>query len=174
MKRKLVIILVTVIIAMLLFGGGALAYNVLWSGKASITIEAPTASIEGEAELALRVTEVSAVSGGTFDDGFWTVSVKPGKTATLYITIENPRTTYAIVEQLVNGELQGAFNWRLIDPEGDKLDIVLIAGTPNMGDGHVILAGESKTIMYQIRTGRDAQPGVFPDVLLEIREISSP
>lgn len=156
MKRKLVIALIVVAVAALLFGGGVLAYNVLWSGKARITIETPPIGIiNGEETEALQITEVRDPGLGTFKDGVWTASLIRGSSTSLYITVQNNGADYATVESFVN------------DKSGDVEIAPGIIVTPS--GVHTIAPTFSYSVGFGIIVGEEAQPGTFPDVLLEIR-----
>lgn len=160
------LILIGVVLALLLLGGGiALAYTQLWSGIASITIDSSVKSGGGgggnppAAPLPLKVSSVNATKG-TVVDGNWVVSLSPGGTATLIVTIENPRDVLARIECLTDNTTGGTI--KLAD------DQVWLRGP---GEDLIIPAGESYECKWELSCTILAEPGALPDVRLSIREL---
>lgn len=157
MKRKLVKVLITVVIAALLIGGGVYAYNLIWSGTASITIVSPTPG----PEFPLEVVSVRPTAGA-FDDGVWTLTLKRGQHAILYVDIKNPRSDVAVVQVTVNGE------WG--EQQVYLAPGVRIAFAIGPESTKAIPAGETETVFWIVYAEATAESGTLSDVTLEIRE----
>lgn len=169
MKKR---ILIWFLVAALLLGGGVvLAYNVIWSGTANITIEPPTATPTPTVTLEpLEVTQVYVGLGnngqhdGTVSGGVWSFSTSDDPTGqgTLYVQVYNPRTTSAELQSFVNG---------LSTPLGPT-EIAPGVGVRAYKSDVTIGAGASVLFIFTISIDTAiATPGTISGVSLEIKEI---
>ena len=146
--------LIVVAIVTLIVAGIAYAYETLWSGKAHITIEAPTSEGQGE----LEITSVEALSNGTWDEalGIWTVSIARGESADLRVRFRN-----------IGNDAVSYFPY--ID--NHELNVYVAPGVfmQTTGDLSLLAAGEDGYIKYSVRAEADAEPGTLPEIRLEIR-----
>lgn len=143
--RALTITLVSALIII----GGASAYETIWAGTAHITI------VEPSSEAELEITGVS-VSEGTWDSNTntWTVSLKRGDWAALFVYLKNTGGDAIVVHGEINGESSpsiGAFAGSSVGAE-------------------TLSAGESGTLVFQFAVKADASPGAVPDIELAIVE----
>jgi len=146
--RSFIRALIITAVSGLIIVGGVYAYETLWSGKAHITVEAPS----GEAQL--QITEVS-VDEGTWDDatGVWTVSIPRGGDAALYVHLRNDGGDVIVV----NGEAEGETHYYEVDGVRIWPDSVTLPG------------GQSDTLGFLVTVAADAEPGTLPEIKLEIR-----
>ena len=139
--------LIITVISALVIGGAIYAYETLWSGKANIVIEPPTA--EG------GLIEVSNVwaDKGTYDDltNAWSVSILRGSDAALYVEIQNNSGDAVMVGGYASNT----------DPA---------PGVKVWPDGYEpIPAGGTNTIGFLVTASATAEPGTLPEIQLEIR-----
>lgn len=173
LKTKLAKVLIAVVIAALVLGGGlALAVNTIWLGTASITIEVSEPAAGGGGgggggdgeeitePAPLTAGEIS-VTMGLIENGVWTVTLIPGDNATLQTHISNPRDTEAWVELLTNGSTE---DYLTVAPG--------VAVKQRVGHGvvHSIDPGVSLIVEFIINVQEGADTGALPDIALEIRE----
>lgn len=173
-KKKLVKVLTGVAVAILLLSGGvALAYTVIWSGTASITIVEPSPPAGGggggttppEPEP-LYITYLHSAGKGTYEDGVWTITLPQGDSASLYMMVNNPRNTDAVVEMLVNGESQEGIPQTELPRIVPGVFIDVSWPLPL-----TIPANDHVGVSFYVDVSDNATLGVIPDVLLEIKEI---
>ena len=154
LANRIVRALIVVAIVTLIVVGIAYAYETLWSGKARITIEAPTSEGQGE----LEITSVEALSNGTWDEalGLWTVSIARGESADLRVRFRN-----------IGSDAVSYFPY--ID--NHELNVYVAPGVfmQTTGDLSLLAAGEDGYIKYSVRAEADAEPGTLPEIRLEIR-----
>lgn len=169
LKTKLAKVLVAVLIVALVLGSGiALAVNTIWSGTASITIEAAEPAGGGgggggggeDPPAPLTVGAVTATKG-TIEAGVWTVTLLTGDNATLQTHVSNPRDTEAWAELFTNGSMDDA----LVVAPG-----VTVKQRVGHGMTDVIAPGSSLIVEFIVNVATDADTGVLPDIALEIRE----
>lgn len=148
--KKWLKILIIVAIASLAITGVVYAYDILWSGKADITIEPPNET-NGSGQVEIKNVWVDL---GTYDNSLntWTVSIARGGNAALHVEIEN-NTGDAV---MVGGYASNT------NP---------ISGVRVWPDGYEpIPAGETNTIGFLITVSTTAEAGKLPEVQLEIRQ----
>ena len=152
--RSFVRALIITVVSALIIIGGIYAYETFWSGKAHITIEAPTSEGQGE----LEITSVEALSNGTWDEalGLWTVSIARGESAALRVGFRN-----------IGSDAVSYFPY--ID--NHELSVYVAPGVfmQTTGDLSLLAAGEDGYIKYSVRAEADAEPGTLPEIRLEIR-----
>jgi hypothetical protein len=145
--------LIITIISALIIVGGIYAYETLWSRKANITIEPPTGT--GEWEL-----EGVTADGGTWNaaTGTWTVSLQraewPGPG--LIVGFRNAGDDAITFKPYING--QELSNW-----------VATGVYVQTTGDLSQLPAGESGSIRFSVGATADAEPGILPEIQLEIR-----
>lgn len=146
--------LVVVAIVTLIVGGMVYARDILWPGKAQITIDVP----EGEGDMTVMGVEVTR---GTWDESAktWTVSIPRGSMASLMVHVKNEggdaATCYYYVSDAnpapgvtINSDVGDSSGWTTT--------------------GHVFGAGDSEWLTFQIRTTGDAEPGSLPEIQLKL------
>lgn len=135
--------------SILVFSAGVYAEQTFWSGGASVMVEAPTG---------LPDVEVSgiSVSDGTYDSGshLWTISIKRGGTAYLYLDLVNNGGDGVHVFGKINGQAY------LYHSDGVTLT----------SEGTGLAAGESFRLPFQVNADVDADPGTLPSITLEVVE----
>lgn len=153
MTRMLKVVAI-VVGALLLVAGGLYAYQVLWSGEASITIE----SVDGGTGK-LEIASVTAESKGSWSDAAdtWTVSLARGESARLRVTFENSGDDIVTYSPYINGH---------------ELSTYVATGVriQTVGDLASLAAGETGHVTFVVDAMAEAESGSIPDVILQIRE----
>lgn len=152
LKNSIIRALIITVISALIIVGAIYAYETLWSGKAHITIEAPSAGGSGQ----LEVTDVT-VSRGTWDDSTntWTLSIPRGCQEDMFVAIKNTSGDFVTVNATVSDR-------------NPAHGVSIYAGIP--GGTGVISADGYGTIHFYIIVDTDAESGTLPEVQLEIRQ----
>ncbi len=144
---RLIKALIAVIIVTLLLAVGVYAYQVLWSGKARITIEPPA----GSAKLELtRIWADRGIWDGSTNT--WTVSIPRGSNAALFVEFKNTGGDVASV---------GGYASNTNPASG-------VTVTPDSYEP--IPAGGTNTIGFLILVSGSAVAGQLPEIQLELRQ----
>lgn len=158
--------LIITAVAALIIVGGVYAYETLWSGKAAITIEPPT----GEAQLEITGISTSdsgsGIYGGTYgtwDEASktWTVSLPRGTSATLRMSLKNTGGDIVEIQKCVGDICFDAAHSVEVAPGV----MITVSGYNS------IAAGETGPVQFDIHAAADAEPGILPEVQLEIRQV---
>ncbi len=169
--------IISIVLAVSLIASGTIyaATGHLWSGDASITITVPVTDNSSKdvpsppapppppAPEALEPLTVSEplVTKGSISEGLWSVTLSADETATIYMYVNNPRDTVAMVELLTNGSTAGDV---VIIP-GVVVKQIIGAGVYKHIDGHSSLIVEFKVLVND-----SAEIGTLPNIAFEVRE----
>ncbi len=158
LSNQIIKAIIVVIIVSLVLGGFVYAYETYWTGKARISIFTPSPTTPPD----LEVTAWSSDADGEWNrsSGTWTVTIFPGDTSHLQLSLENTGSSPISFRPYVGGEDiggTGMFNY---------IPYVYIQAT---GDEYLD-AFESGTITFRVSAYRSAPPGDLPELKLEIRE----
>lgn len=148
--------LVVTVVSSLIIVGGIYAYGTLWSGKALITVSAPT----GVGHL--EVTGVEAIMNGTWDESTdtWTASIARAQEAQLRIYVTNTGGDAATFHVYMDGV------------EIDTYRTYLCSGVYLTYYPYTqiwVATGETSSITLCIVAEADAEPGTLSYVELELR-----
>ncbi len=160
MNKKRLIATGIVTVALLIGASAALAYNALWSGTASVTVQSLEPA-ESASELLPLTIDGHVVSKGVIQNGVWKVTLQREEEATLHMYANNPRDTEAWVELYTNGSLTSQ-------------QTVATGVTVRQRIGHGAISSlvpHSNLILeFTIAVDATAEDGVLPSIQFEVRE----